>query len=194
MHVDIIAGLGGSHDLAICSDPDSTKKYPMLANCTLTPDNWRPPVCLTGGTRGQCVTQTSGLPSCKFVRCVHPPPAPPMPPVPKANYRGCYKDKQVNGTERICDLPYVISGGCGNCEGPNCHRGAQWGHTLEGCNAACKSFKYFGVQYGGTGCFCGNRFGSQGPAMKDDCNMTCSGNHNEICGGPNINSVWLVEP
>jgi hypothetical protein len=187
-------GLGGSRDLAICSDPDSENKYPNFANCTLTPENWRPPVCLEGGTRGQCVTQTSGLPSCKFVSCVQPPLAPPPTPVPAANLQGCYQDKmKVNGTS-ACDLPYVISGGCDNCRGPNCHgHGQWWGQTLEGCNAACSKFKFFGVQYGGSGCFCGDTFGSQGKALEGSCNMTCPGNRAEVCGGPNANSVWAVE-
>lgn len=144
-------GLGSSHDLAICSDPDSETKHPGFANCTLTPENWSPPVCLEGGTRAQCTTQTSGLPSCKFVSCVQPPPGPPPTPVPAKNYKGCYHDKNGNAkgkTSGVCDLPHVISGGCSNCQGPNCPTGHQdWGRTLEGCNAACNKFKFFGVQY-----------------------------------------------
>jgi hypothetical protein len=92
-----------------------------------------------------------------------------------------------------CDLPYVIAGSCGNCVGPNCNQSQPWSKTLEDCNAHCKSFKVFGVQYGGTGCFCGNSFGSQGEAPQSSCNMTCQGNSSEICGGPNLNSVWAVE-
>ena len=64
-------GLGGSRDLAICSDPDSQKKHPTLANCTLTPDNWRPPVCLVGGTReqvGLCLSVSVSVSVC--ARCL----------------------------------------------------------------------------------------------------------------------------
>ena len=46
---------------------------------------------------------------------------------------------------------------------------------------------------GGTGCFCGDSFGSQGKAPDAYCNVTCTGNPKEICGGPNLNSVWAVE-
>lgn len=82
--------------------------------------------------------QTSGLPSCKFVSCTHPPPAPPPPPLPKANFKGCFKDKTMlpNGTHE-CDLTHPISGGCGTKTG---HQ--QWGRTLERCNAACQAYKY----------------------------------------------------
>ena len=192
LHVNATTGLGGSHGLAICSAPDSQRKNPTLPNCTLSPENWRPPVCLIGGTREQCVTGKYGFPNCRFVSCVQPPPAPPPVPVPATNYQGCYKGKWTNGTKHICDLPYVVSGDCSNCKGPNCHHFAQWDRTLEGCNAACKNFKFFGVQYGGSGCFCGNSFGSHG-AAHGACNMTCQGNHTEICGGPNTNSVYAVE-
>ena len=142
-------GLGSSRDLAICSAPDSIAKHPNFPNCTLTPENWRPPVCLEGGTRAECTTQAHGIAGCKFVSCVQPPPGPPPIPVPSASYKGCYVDKlTVNGTSNSCDLPYVVSGGCGNCRGPHCHnRPQQWGRTLEGCNAACSKFKFFGVQY-----------------------------------------------
>ena len=196
-------GLGCTHDLAICSDPTSQAKYPHLPNCTLSPGNWLPPVCLVGGSRSDCTSQTSGLPSCKFVSCSHPPPAPPAPPIPPQNYLGCFHDKTKfkNGTEQ-CDLPHIIAGGCNRQAG---HQ--QWGQTVEGCNAACSAasrdlggsssggggYKYFGVQYGGSGCFCGNRFGSQGRAPDTACNMSCSGDRNETCGGSSLNSVWRVD-
>jgi glucan endo-1,3-alpha-glucosidase len=57
------------------------------------------------------------------------------------------------------------------------------------CSAWCGSqgFKYAGVQYGSS-CFCGNSYGKYGTAT--DCNMACSGNGTETCGGAWANSVY----
>ncbi len=54
--------------------------------------------------------------------------------------------------------------------------------THEKCISICrnKGFKYAGVQYGSQ-CFCGNSYGKYGKS--NSCNMKCSGNANEICGG-----------
>ena len=61
------------------------------------------------------------------------------------------------------------------------------------CWRHCWEYKYFGVQMGGTGCFCGDSFGSQGKASDDtDCNVRCTGNPLEVCGGPNLNSVYAT--
>eukprot|EP01051_Picozoa_sp_SAG22_P017437 SAG22_NODE_2689_length_2310_cov_1.448666_3_plen_321_part_01 len=86
---------GHDHAYAICSDPASeTKvsckalpfccaptvflaktvpfgavrlalKYPGRPNCTMSPDNWAPPICLVGGSRGACISQTSCTSGCK---------------------------------------------------------------------------------------------------------------------------------
>eukprot|EP01050_Picozoa_sp_SAG11_P028269 SAG11_NODE_7493_length_1137_cov_1.321773_1_plen_319_part_10 len=79
-------GRGSSHDYAICGDPDSMAKYPSMPNCTVSPHNWSPPICLVGGSLGQCISQTSCRPGCKFINCSDPgpfpgPPSPP--PLPK---------------------------------------------------------------------------------------------------------------
>ena len=82
-------GRGHSHEFAICGDPNSVAKYPTMPNCTVTPENWAPPICLVGGSLGQCISQTSCKPGCKFINCSAPgpfpgPPSPPPPaPLPK---------------------------------------------------------------------------------------------------------------
>jgi hypothetical protein len=66
---------------------------------------------------------------------------------------------------------------------------------IDKCNSLCAplGYAYFGVQMGGTGCFCGNSFGSQGKTGIDSaCNVTCIGNKHQVCGGPNLNSVYAV--
>jgi len=63
--------------------------------------------------------------------------------------------------------------------------------TVERCTATCaaKGFAYAGVQYG-KHCFCDNDYGSKGRA--DNCNMPCSGNKHEICGGSWANNVYTT--
>jgi arylsulfatase A len=61
--------LGSGHEYAICGAPNSKAKYPDLPNCTVTPGNWAPPICLTGGSIDQCIGQTLCQPGCKFVNC-----------------------------------------------------------------------------------------------------------------------------
>jgi hypothetical protein len=52
-----------------------------------------------------------------------------------------------------------------------------------------KGFKYAGLQYSQQ-CFCGNSYGKLGKS--DNCNMPCSGNKGEICGGGWANSVYQI--
>ncbi|BAT72175.1 conserved hypothetical protein [Thermosulfidibacter takaii ABI70S6] len=61
--------------------------------------------------------------------------------------------------------------------------------TIYRCISLCadKGFKYAAVQYGSY-CFCGNSYGKYGKAQ--NCNMLCSGNRKEICGGVWANSVY----
>ena len=63
--------------------------------------------------------------------------------------------------------------------------------TLQLCNALCTGHAFFGVQNGGTGCFCGARFGSYG--RSENCTMPCAGNETQICGGPGANSIFAVD-
>ena len=45
----------------------------------------------------------------------------------------------------------------------------------------------------GHACFCGARFGSQGKAPSEAaCNVTCTGDSHEDCGGLAFNGVWRV--
>jgi hypothetical protein len=62
-------------------------------------------------------------------------------------------------------------------------------NTPERCVQTCaaKGFKYAGVQYGES-CLCGNSYGRFGAAPA--CNMPCTGNPRQACGGPNANSVF----
>jgi hypothetical protein len=43
------------------------------------------------------------------------------------------------------------------------------------------------VQYAES-CLCGNRYGQFGPA--DNCNMPCTGDQGQTCGGINSNNVY----
>ena len=58
------------------------------------------------------------------------------------------------------------------------------------CNSLCDGYEFFGVQNGGTGCFCGATYGRYGPSAA--CNMSCAGNLSEICGGAGVNSIYRV--
>jgi WSC domain len=65
------------------------------------------------------------------------------------------------------------------------------GATVEDCVALAKEagFTYAGLEYGGQ-CFAGNVLGyGSDPA---GCNMPCSSEPSEICGGTWANSVYLT--
>ena len=63
--------------------------------------------------------------------------------------------------------------------------------TIEKCINYCKSrgFRYAGVQYSKQ-CFCGNSYGRYGRAT--NCNMRCSGNKSQICGGSWANTIYKI--
>lgn len=63
--------------------------------------------------------------------------------------------------------------------------------TIKECVNVClkRGFKYAGLQYGND-CYCDNTYDKYGKA--DNCNMSCSGNKNEVCGGYWANSVYEV--
>jgi hypothetical protein len=83
---------------------------------------------------------------------------------------GCFKDP---------NNPYDLDG----------HLERSAGNTPQRCVEICKGkgFPYAGVQYGQS-CLCGNSYGKFGTA--DNCNMKCTGDSSQICGGYNSNNVY----
>jgi WSC domain-containing protein len=63
--------------------------------------------------------------------------------------------------------------------------------TTGQCVATCRfsGFRYAGTQYGSY-CFCGNSYGRSGAA--NNCNVPCSGNRAETCGGAYPNSIYAA--
>ncbi|QUC18830.1 uncharacterized protein UV8b_03071 [Ustilaginoidea virens] len=54
--------------------------------------------------------------------------------------------------------------------------------TLEACATFCKSYKYFGTEYGSE-CYCGSYLtGGSKSAPSEECNMACSGDPYQYCG------------
>jgi hypothetical protein len=88
---------------------------------------------------------------------------------PPPYYQGCWVDNSNRA------LPNLLSSG---------------GETVESCKlkAANAGWYYAGLQDGGQ-CFAGNNLGLS-PAAEDECNMACSANPSEICGGAYRNSIW----
>jgi hypothetical protein len=99
-----------------------------------------------------------------------PPTAPTGPPAGQPRYLGCFKDP---------NNPFDLDG--------RVERSAQ--NTPQHCIQSCaaQGFRYAGVQYGQS-CLCGNSYGRFGQA--NNCNMRCTGDGNQICGGVNANSVY----
>lgn len=105
------------------------------------------------------------------------PPPPPSTAAKIANWSsiGCYSDN-VNGAGRTLTVGVAITGGL----------------TMEKCTAACYNagLPLAGSEYAGE-CYCGSTFANGGaPAPAADCNMLCSGNSLEFCGGPNRLTVY----
>ncbi|HVF64470.1 MAG TPA: WSC domain-containing protein, partial [Casimicrobiaceae bacterium] len=88
-----------------------------------------------------------------------------------ASFIGCFKDTDV----------YDLNG--------YLQRSPQ--NTPQRCIATCqaKGFAYAGVQYGES-CLCGNRYGKYGAA--NNCNVPCTGDRNQTCGGNYANSVYAT--
>lgn len=87
-------------------------------------------------------------------------------------YLGCYKDQKQR------DLSGLILE----------DRGMTTARCLIECGA--RGFRYAGTQYSRF-CLCGNSYGKIGKAK--NCNMPCSGNPKETCGGSWANSVYSVK-
>ena len=95
----------------------------------------------------------------------------------RVRYIGCFKDQGDPSGTRGRDLSgYMFSS-------PNM--------TVELCISECRrrGFAFAATQYGSQ-CFCGNSYGKYGPA--NNCNMSCSGNRSEICGGFWANSIYSI--
>jgi hypothetical protein len=69
--------------------------------------------------------------------------------------------------------------------------------TVQSCVATCAGLGYTiaGLEFS-TQCFCDNDIINGGvvATTQSDCNMACSGNANEICGGPNRMSIYAIGP
>ena len=100
-----------------------------------------------------------------------PPPPTVTPPVRAASFVGCFKDTP----------DFDLKG--------HLERSAQ--NTPQRCVAVCQArgFAYAGVQYGES-CLCGNSYGRYGAA--NSCNMVCTGDRGQVCGGFNANSVYAT--
>jgi hypothetical protein len=125
-------GRGANHDYAICADPNSETRYPTLPNCTISPANWAPPICLVGGSRDKCTSQTSCKPGCKFTNCsaaAGPPFSPPPPPPP---CKQCWTIRE-NSNAVSSDLPNGPFK-----DSPGVHFLGNFS-TLDGCWAACNA-------------------------------------------------------
>ena len=88
-----------------------------------------------------------------------------------ANFRGCFRDTSV------FDLNGYLERSPAN--------------SIGRCATTCamRGFKYAGAQYGES-CLCGNSYGRYGAA--NNCNMACTGDRNQLCGGINANSVYEI--
>lgn len=61
--------------------------------------------------------------------------------------------------------------------------------TVEICAAFCSGYSYMGVEYS-TECYCGNNIAAGSVSTGSGCSMTCGGNANEYCGGPNRLNIY----
>jgi len=78
-------------------------------------------------------------------------------------YLGCYEDSIQN---RVLDDVTVSSDLM----------------TIATCAKICQSFRYYGVEFSSY-CFCGNTWKRNPAAKSSNCNWTCKGDANTICGG-----------
>lgn len=88
-------------------------------------------------------------------------------------YLGCWKDD----ASRVLN----VSGGNTN------------DMTNSKCTSICqaKGLSFAATQFGSY-CFCGNDYRRLGPLAENACNMGCSGDQSQKCGGPRANSVYAA--
>ena len=94
------------------------------------------------------------------------------------NYEGCYRDQGNPYTYKDRDI---------HAFGYNSDDSL----TIESCVRECgrRGYKYGALQYSRS-CVCGNSYGKYGKA--NNCNMKCTGDSSEICGGAWANSVYKI--
>lgn len=97
--------------------------------------------------------------------------APPAHPVLAGyNYTGCFND-DVN--QRVLTASFSQSDSL----------------TYAACADTCKAYEYFGVEYGSQ-CFCGTLPSDTPDAPDSDCNIRCTGNSSQTCGGASRLTVF----
>jgi hypothetical protein len=95
-----------------------------------------------------------------------------QPQHPTGTYLGCFNDP---------NNPFDLDG----------YLERSGSNTPQSCVQTCynQGFPFAGVQYGQS-CLCGNSYGNHGTA--DRCNMPCTGDSSQVCGGYNANSVYAT--
>lgn len=93
-------------------------------------------------------------------------------PLAAGTYLGCFSDP---------NNPFNLDG--------YLERSAE--NTPQRCIAICQAqgFAYAGVEYGQS-CLCGDSYDQFGPAT--NCDMPCTGDASQMCGGYNANSVYAT--
>lgn len=89
-------------------------------------------------------------------------------------YQGCYTEGR---NARALSIAFTASGDM----------------TVKKCAAFCVGYSYMGVEYS-TECFCANSISDGAMLTSSGCSMTCGGNSNEYCGGPNRLNLYKIDP
>ena len=98
--------------------------------------------------------------------------------------------------KKFTQLYFLVEGGCfvDNLHGirvlpHKAHYSSK--NTIEICKKLCfeKGYQYAGVEYSKE-CFCGNNIPKKAAPRQSDCNMDCSGDRSQKCGGGNRLNVY----
>ena len=98
--------------------------------------------------------------------------------------------------KKFTQLSFLVEGGCfvDNLHGirvlpHKAHYSPK--NTIEICKKLCfgKGYQYAGVEYSKE-CFCGNNLPRKIAPKQSDCNMDCSGDKSNKCGGGNRLNVY----
>ncbi|KAJ8111688.1 hypothetical protein OPT61_g5771 [Boeremia exigua] len=92
---------------------------------------------------------------------------------------GCYSDLTY---ARILSQAVGVQGGGQN-------------NTAQSCTDECRkqNFQYAGTEYSSE-CYCGNTLNNGHTPANDGCNMKCTGNNRQICGGPDRINIYEYVP